>query len=67
MDRLVIGRALVGVDHHRVLHARARPILQRELRELVREPELRVELERVPRDRAGVRVELRVAGQIVPC
>ena len=51
---LVIGRALVRVDHHRVFHAGARAVLQRELRERIRRPELRVELERVPRDRAGV-------------
>ena len=56
MAGLVIGRALVGVDHHRIFHAGARPVLQRELRKRIRRPELRIELERVPRDRAGVGV-----------
>ena len=56
VTRFVVGRAAVGVDDHRIFHARARSILQRELREWIREPELRVELERVAGDRSGVAV-----------
>ena len=52
---------------HRVFHSRAGAVLQRELRELVRGPELRVELERVARDRAGVGVERWRAPARTPC
>ena len=60
----MVGRALVGVDHHRILHARAGPVLQRQLWKWVRRPEFRVELQRVPGDRSCVGVEVRTLGQV---
>ena len=59
----VVGGALVGVDDHGVLHAGAGAVLERHLRELVGEPEPRVELERVAGDGARVGEDRRVAGE----
>ncbi len=60
----MVGGAAVGVDDHRVLHARARAVLQRQLRELVRDPQVAVELERVPGDLPGALKQPRALGQV---
>ena len=59
----MIGCTLIGIDHHRILHAGTWSILQRELWELVWEPERRVELECVPGDRECVGEERCAARQ----
>ena len=63
MTGLVIGRALIGVDHHWVLHASAWPVLQGELWELIRKPQRRIELQRVPRPLTGECETRRAPGQ----
>ena len=53
----------LDVDHHRVFHAALRTVLERELREGIRHPELRVELERMAGHRARVGVSSRAPGR----
>ena len=63
MSRFVVGRARVRVDHHRIFHTGTRPVLQRELRELIREPELRIELECVTADLTRLGEQIGTTGQ----
>ena len=61
---LMVRGALIGVDHHRVFHAGAGTVLERELRERIREPQRRVKLQRVPGECARIGVARGISGQV---
>src|SRR5439155_24242198 len=64
MPRLMVGGEYRRHDEHRVLHSQLWAVDHGELRERVRHPELRVELERVTNYAWSISIALGVTGEI---